>query len=725
MTPDVGFIDNAALQTLEEFKAEVEADADRAALYAPAYYEDSAAFLASAEVWSVGKRINARTGEVWDVVSSGEHFTHPVSGIKLRVVETVGGVSIRTFNPVGDGTADDSAVVAVALAAVDHLIFDGGTYKFHNLTCTRPGQIIECRYDGQIKLGAANNYMLRAEGANAIFRNIIADGQGFTDTSGTRSGCIFFAANDVTVDGGWFDDFQNALTADSTAQVTGYNILNPLITNVVAPAGGSQSRSAGIFMVASRGRIINSTVRGKAGDFLLHGIKVEALLQSDPDYEDDPMPRREKVLIHGAFVEGEFTHGIYVEGVGRTHVADSQIYGCASNAIKVGGSNTTWANIVCESVDAVKSWVFDPETILVENGHDNSFTNITIECRKARSTADIAGLTDKNAVAIDATKGLVIKADAGNTKVRGLHVLRGAPYTQRVVLSGSSGTFTEGTANVVTDANGWLKAANVVEWDGTGKVLTYAQTSGFAIVGDVLTQSGSGATGTVASIQYDLGRLYKAVEMPSASRDVEIADFFFERGVCEEGIDAAASATRLTIGPGRIDAPSGEGINIGNSAVDLDIDRVKVRDAGSNGIQTGTGTGRITNSKATGCGARGIDAVGTDLTLFDGNEASGNSTSQISFRSSATVAVLGSNPGYVSQASGIAVVLSGTSSLSVSHGLATTPKSVTVSATEDPNAVGAARTWADTIGASSFIIRVDANTTGDYSVAWRADLATI
>jgi hypothetical protein len=63
-----------------------QASADAAALYTPAYFKDRPAFMASATVWSVGTRLNARTGEVWDVVASGEDFTHPVSGIKVKNV---------------------------------------------------------------------------------------------------------------------------------------------------------------------------------------------------------------------------------------------------------------------------------------------------------------------------------------------------------------------------------------------------------------------------------------------------------------------------------------------------------------------------------------------------------------------------------------------------------------------------------------------------------------
>jgi hypothetical protein len=72
---------NAALS-----EAAAEASVAAAALYAPAYYKDPAAFFAASTVWANNTRINARTGEVWDIVSSGEDFTHPASGDKVKVV---------------------------------------------------------------------------------------------------------------------------------------------------------------------------------------------------------------------------------------------------------------------------------------------------------------------------------------------------------------------------------------------------------------------------------------------------------------------------------------------------------------------------------------------------------------------------------------------------------------------------------------------------------------
>jgi hypothetical protein len=74
------------LDEVNEARDRAEAAQDMAELYAPAYYKDPAAFFAASTVWPVGTRINARTGEVWDVVASGEDFLHPLNGIRLKLV---------------------------------------------------------------------------------------------------------------------------------------------------------------------------------------------------------------------------------------------------------------------------------------------------------------------------------------------------------------------------------------------------------------------------------------------------------------------------------------------------------------------------------------------------------------------------------------------------------------------------------------------------------------
>ena len=94
-----------------EFAAQAEVSAELAELYAPAYYKDPSEFLASATVWPVGTRINARTGDVWDIVTSGTgNFDHPVSGIGVQSVKLVGSSIIYAtmFGVRADGVTDDT-----------------------------------------------------------------------------------------------------------------------------------------------------------------------------------------------------------------------------------------------------------------------------------------------------------------------------------------------------------------------------------------------------------------------------------------------------------------------------------------------------------------------------------------------------------------------------------------------------------------------------------------
>lgn len=119
-----GSIDVSALaDAVEAAEAEAAAAAadrvqtglDRAAAeaFAPAYYKDIPTFNASPTVHASGTRINIRTGEVFDVVSTGEHFVHPVSGIKLKIVPTNGEMSFDTIEAMFETALDygDSGVV--------------------------------------------------------------------------------------------------------------------------------------------------------------------------------------------------------------------------------------------------------------------------------------------------------------------------------------------------------------------------------------------------------------------------------------------------------------------------------------------------------------------------------------------------------------------------------------------------------------------------------------
>lgn len=83
--------------------------ADAAALYAPAYYNDLTDLLSSSTSWPVGTRLNIRTGEVYDVVSSGEDLT-TAAGVKLYAQPLPAEYTDRQFNPASDGVTDDTEV---------------------------------------------------------------------------------------------------------------------------------------------------------------------------------------------------------------------------------------------------------------------------------------------------------------------------------------------------------------------------------------------------------------------------------------------------------------------------------------------------------------------------------------------------------------------------------------------------------------------------------------
>lgn len=73
------------------------------------YIVDSAlSFYSDPKVYPNGSRILAKTGEAWDVVSTGSFFTHPVSGIGLKVIPVSGYYSDHAFFAFGIG-ADETA----------------------------------------------------------------------------------------------------------------------------------------------------------------------------------------------------------------------------------------------------------------------------------------------------------------------------------------------------------------------------------------------------------------------------------------------------------------------------------------------------------------------------------------------------------------------------------------------------------------------------------------
>jgi hypothetical protein len=96
------------------------ASAAAAALFAPAYFADYAAMMTDTTAWPVGTRLNDRSGNAWQVVASGEHFTR-ADGVKLRALEVGGGYDAAAFGlpAPGAGTGGrDNARFAAAVAAL-------------------------------------------------------------------------------------------------------------------------------------------------------------------------------------------------------------------------------------------------------------------------------------------------------------------------------------------------------------------------------------------------------------------------------------------------------------------------------------------------------------------------------------------------------------------------------------------------------------------------------
>jgi hypothetical protein len=85
---------------------------------------------------------------------------------------------------------------------------------------------------------------------------------------------------------------------------------------------------------------------------------------------------------------------------------------------------------------------------------------------------------------------------------------------------------------------------------------------------------------------------------------------------------------------------------------------------------------------------------------------------------SATSQIVRSNQGYVTENSGTATMLINTGSIVVSHGLATTPTRVQITATSNPGIADSF--WADTYGATQFTIHATTNVTSATTFDWKA-----
>lgn len=92
----------------------------------------------------------------------------------------------------------------------------------------------------------------------------------------------------------------------------------------------------------------------------------------------------------------------------------------------------------------------------------------------------------------------------------------------------------------------------------------------------------------------------------------------------------------------------------------------------------------------------------------------------IGVNNNGTNTIIRDNAGWVTENSGTATVLNGSTSIEVSHGLATTPTQVIVSPSSNPTN-NVSFWYVDGINASSFTIRVNADPgAGNLSFAWRA-----
>ena len=111
---------------------------------------------------------------------------------------------------------------------------------------------------------------------------------------------------------------------------------------------------------------------------------------------------------------------------------------------------------------------------------------------------------------------------------------------------------------------------------------------------------------------------------------------------------------------------------------------------------------------------------GTDVTIKDTN-LEGNATGPYTETGSPSV-TFQDNDGFVTEAKGTAIVSTGTTSTTVSHGLDRAPAKEDILLTPTSN-LGSATWWkTETIGASTFDIVVDADPTTDVEFVWVADV---
>jgi parallel beta-helix repeat protein len=162
------------------------ASASTASQYTPAYFTDVAELLADTRSWPTGQILNTREeGFAYEVVTSGQHVT-TAGGVKLIVLPGDGGVNVKAFGAVGNGTTNDAAAVQLALDSGATVVNgEGKTYGISStLTVSSPVEIINAKFKWVGSL-AQNVFSVTADsvtfqsveidGNNAAMRGIFAD----------------------------------------------------------------------------------------------------------------------------------------------------------------------------------------------------------------------------------------------------------------------------------------------------------------------------------------------------------------------------------------------------------------------------------------------------------------------------------------------------------------------------------------------------------------------
>jgi parallel beta-helix repeat protein len=113
-----------------------------------------------------------------------------------------------------------------------------------------------------------------------------------------------------------------------------------------------------------------------------------------------------------------------------------------------------------------------------------------------------------------------------------------------------------------------------------------------------------------------------------------------------------------------------------------------------------------------------IEDLSSDNNIFTGNISADNDVAQYSL--SGASSIVRDNIGYVSENKGTASVLTGTTSIAVTHGLSFTPTLQQITVTPTTTLGSATEFWISTPTSTEFTINVDANPAGTASFVWTA-----